>query len=142
MNRLAALPDSQRRRLAAPSSQYGQYTTSTVAAPVPQFGAPLPFGRPEASSSASARRELEIDAEARKQELYRRKIEQGKLERAARNNLKAAQDSLKATQDSLKTAQEKWEEEDQRLREVTEAFDEFVINSGSSSMGKRPKPEC
>ena len=118
MIRLAALPDSQRRRLAAPLPHYGQHTTSTVPAPVPQFGAPLPSGKPEASSSSSNKRELEIDAEARKQELYRQKVEQGKLERAARDNLKAAQDSLKA-------AQEKWEEEDQKLREVTEAFDNF-----------------
>ena len=135
MIRLAALPDSQRRRLAAPLPQYGHHTTSTVPAPVPQFGAPLPSGRPEASYPSSDKRELDTDAEARKQELYRQKIEQGKLERAARNNLKAAQDKLKA-------AQEKWEEEDQRLRDVTEAYDEFVINSGSSSMGKMPKPEC
>ena len=127
MIRLAALPDSQRRRLAAPLPQYGQHTTSTVPAPVPQFGAPLPSGRPEASSSSSNKKELEIDAEARKQELYRQKVEQGKLERAARDNLKAAQ--------------EKWEAEDQKLREVTEAFDQFVMSSGSSSMDKKPKPE-
>ena len=120
MIRLAALPDSQRRRLAAPLPQYGQHTTSTVPAPVPQFGAPLPSGRPEASSSSSNKKELEDDAEARKQELYRLKVEQATVEREAYR---------------------KWQQEAQRLREVTEAFDEFVMSSGSSSMDKKPKTE-
>ena len=117
MIRLAAQPDSQQRRLAAPLPQYGENTTSTAPGPVPQFGSPLPSGRPEASSSSSKKRELENDAEARKQELYRQKVEQGTVEREAYR---------------------KWQEEAQRLREVTEAFDDFVI---SSSMSKRRKLE-
>ena len=101
--------------------QYEEHATSTAPAPVPQFGAPLPSGRPEASSN---KRELEDDTEARKQELYRQKVEQGKVERAAR--------------ESLKAAQQKWEEEAEKLREATEAFDEFVI---SGSMDKKPRLE-
>ena len=118
MIKLAALPDSERRRMAAPLPQYGQHTTSTVPASVPQLGAPLPSGRPEASSSSfSNNRELEIDAEARKQELYRRKVEQATVEREAYR---------------------KWQEDAQRLREVTEEFDKCVMSSGNSAMDKMP----
>ena len=116
--RLAAQPDSQQRRLAAPLPQYGQPTTSTAPGPVPQFGVPLPH-RPEAPSSFSNKRELESDYEARKQELYRRKVEQSLVEREAHR---------------------KWQEEVQRLKEMSDEFDEFVI-SGSNSMGKRPRRE-
>ena len=62
-------------------------------------------------------RELQIDADARKQELYRRKVEQATVEREAYR---------------------KWQEEAQRLREVTEEFDKCVMSSGNSGMDKRP----
>ena len=121
MIRLAAQPASQQRRLAAPLPQYGHHATSSVPAPVPQFGAPLLSGRPEASSN---KRELEDDAEARMQELYKQKVEQRKVERAARDDMKAAQ--------------KKWEEEEQKLRELEEAYDELVTSSG---MNKRRRLE-
>ena len=118
MIRLAAQSESQQRRLAGPLPQYGQHTTSTAPPPVPQFGAPLPFGRPETSSSSSNRRELEDDAEARMQELHRQKDEQTNVEREAFR---------------------KWQAEAQRLEEVTKEFDDFVL--GSRSMSKRPRRE-
>ena len=107
--------------MAAPLLEYRQHTTSTGLASVLQLDVPLPSSKPEASSSSfSNNKELEIDAEARKQELYRQKVEQTGVEREAYR---------------------KWQEEAQKLREVREVFDEFVMSS-SSSMDKRPKPEC
>ena len=82
--KLAALPDSQRHRMAAPLLEYRQHTTSTGLASVLQLDVPLPSSRPEASSSSfSNNKDLEIDAEARKQELYRQKVEQTGVEREA-----------------------------------------------------------
>ena len=108
--------------MAAPLPEYRQHTTSTGLASVPQLDVPLPSSRPEAfSSSFSNNKELEIHAEAWKPEFYTQKVEHTGVEREAYT---------------------KWQEEAQKPREVTEAFDKFVMSSSSSSMYTRPKPEC